>query len=101
MIANLQEIIALVESGWRRPTVLVVGDLMLDKYIWGRVERLSPEAPVPIVQTTFQDEKPGGAANVAMNLAGLGACVTVCGFAGEDPNTNDCSLCWRRRVLNP
>jgi D-beta-D-heptose 7-phosphate kinase / D-beta-D-heptose 1-phosphate adenosyltransferase len=58
---------------------------MLDKYIWGEVERISPEAPVPVVRAAFQDERPGGAANVAMNLAGLGACVTVCGFAGDDP----------------
>ena len=84
MIAGLDEIVSLVESGWRNLPVLVVGDVMLDKYIWGQVERISPEAPVPILQTAFQDEKPGGAANVAMNLAGLGARVTVCGFGGGD-----------------
>jgi D-beta-D-heptose 7-phosphate kinase / D-beta-D-heptose 1-phosphate adenosyltransferase len=84
MIANLREIIGLVESGWHQVPVLVVGDVMLDKYIWGEVERISPEAPVPVVRAAFADEKPGGAANVAMNLAGLGACVTVCGFAGGD-----------------
>jgi D-beta-D-heptose 7-phosphate kinase/D-beta-D-heptose 1-phosphate adenosyltransferase len=81
----LREIVALIESGWRRVPVLVVGDVMLDKYVWGEVERISPEARVPLVQMNFQDEKPGGAANVAMNLAGLGACVSVCGFAGDDP----------------
>ncbi len=85
MIAELGEIVSLVESGWRTAPVLVVGDAMLDKYIWGEVGRISPEAPVPVVRATLQDEKPGGAANVAMNLAGLGACVTVCGFAGGDP----------------
>jgi len=84
MITELREIVALIESGWRRVPVLVVGDVMLDKYIWGEVERISPEAPVPVVRTSLQDEKPGGAANVAMNLAGLGACVSVCGFAGGD-----------------
>ena len=84
MIANLPDIIALVESGWRNVQVLVVGDVMLDKYIWGDVERISPEAPVPVVRATWQNERPGGAANVAMNLAGLGACVTVAGFAGGD-----------------
>jgi D-beta-D-heptose 7-phosphate kinase / D-beta-D-heptose 1-phosphate adenosyltransferase len=84
VIADLREIVALVESGWRQTPVLVVGDVMLDRYIWGEVERISPEAPVPVVRTALQDEKPGGAANVAMNLAGLGACVTVCGFAGGD-----------------
>jgi D-beta-D-heptose 7-phosphate kinase / D-beta-D-heptose 1-phosphate adenosyltransferase len=75
----------LVESGWRQVPVLVVGDVMLDKYIWGEVERVSPEAPVPVVRTAFKDERPGGAANVAMNLSGLGGCVTLCGFAGGDP----------------
>ena len=84
MIANLPEIIALIESGWRNARVLVVGDVMFDKYIWGEVERISPEAPVPIVRATWQNERPGGAANVAMNLAGLGACVTVAGFGGGD-----------------
>ena len=84
MIANLPGIIALVESGWRNVRVLVVGDVMLDKYIWGEVERISPEAPVPVVRATWQNERPGGAANVAMNLAGLGACVTVAGFGGGD-----------------
>jgi D-beta-D-heptose 7-phosphate kinase/D-beta-D-heptose 1-phosphate adenosyltransferase len=86
VITNQQEILALVESGWRQVSVLVVGDVMLDKYIWGDVERISPEAPVPVVRTAFQEEKPGGAANVAMNLAGLGGCVAVCGFAGNDPD---------------
>ncbi|MGB7554060.1 MAG: bifunctional D-glycero-beta-D-manno-heptose-7-phosphate kinase/D-glycero-beta-D-manno-heptose 1-phosphate adenylyltransferase HldE [Candidatus Korobacteraceae bacterium] len=84
MIANLPEVIKLLESGWGNPRVLVVGDVMLDRYIWGQVERISPEAPVPVVRATWQNERPGGAANVAMNLAGLGACVTVAGFGGGD-----------------
>jgi len=84
MITDRMEMATLIESRWRNTPVLVVGDVMLDKYIWGEVERISPEAPVPVVRAAFHDEKPGGAANVAMNLAGLGACVTVCGFAGGD-----------------
>src|ERR1019366_3402460 len=84
MIAKLPGVIALVESGWHSVRVLVVGDVMLDKYIWGDVERISPEAPVPVVRATWHNERPGGAANVAMNLAGLGACVTVVGFGGGD-----------------
>ncbi len=84
MIANLPGIIAVVESGWHSVRVLVVGDVMLDKYIWGDVERISPEAPVPVVRAAWHNERPGGAANVAMNLAGLGACVTVAGFGGGD-----------------
>jgi D-beta-D-heptose 7-phosphate kinase / D-beta-D-heptose 1-phosphate adenosyltransferase len=84
VIAGRSEIVSIIESSWRNIPALVVGDVMLDKYIWGQVERISPEAPVPVLQTTFHDEKPGGAANVAMNLAGLGARVTVCGFGGGD-----------------
>ncbi len=57
---------------------------MLDKYIWGEVGRISPEAPVPVVRATHQSEQPGGAANVAMNLARLGASVSLVGFTGGD-----------------
>ncbi|HEX4771351.1 MAG TPA: D-glycero-beta-D-manno-heptose-7-phosphate kinase [Bryobacteraceae bacterium] len=84
MIEHLDRVVDLVELHWPAKRLLVVGDIMLDKYVWGRVERVSPEAPVPIVRATHNSEQPGGAANVAMNLAGLGASVKVVGFAGED-----------------
>jgi D-beta-D-heptose 7-phosphate kinase/D-beta-D-heptose 1-phosphate adenosyltransferase len=61
-----------------------VGDVMLDRYIWGEVSRISPEAPIPIVQSTHESEQPGGAANVAMNIARLGAHVTLVGLTGGD-----------------
>jgi D-beta-D-heptose 7-phosphate kinase / D-beta-D-heptose 1-phosphate adenosyltransferase len=77
-----------MESGWDGKHVLVVGDVMLDKYIHGSVERISPEAPVPVVHATRRTQQPGGAANVAMNVAGLGARATVIGFAGDD---EDCA----------
>ncbi len=84
MIENLHEVIPLIEADWRKIHALVVGDVMLDKYVWGEVQRISPEAPVPVVRTNWQDEQPGGAANVAMNLAHLGARVTVAGYTGGD-----------------
>jgi D-beta-D-heptose 7-phosphate kinase/D-beta-D-heptose 1-phosphate adenosyltransferase len=84
MIARIDELLPLIESGWRHVPVLVVGDVMLDRYVWGDVARISPEAPVPVVRTTLSDERPGGAANVAMNLAGLGASVTLVAFGGGD-----------------
>jgi D-beta-D-heptose 7-phosphate kinase / D-beta-D-heptose 1-phosphate adenosyltransferase len=84
MIEHAGDILSLVGSGWHNVRVLVVGDVMLDQYIWGDVERISPEAPVPVVRAGLQSQRPGGAANVAMNLAGLGACVTLLGFAGGD-----------------
>jgi D-beta-D-heptose 7-phosphate kinase / D-beta-D-heptose 1-phosphate adenosyltransferase len=83
-IVQLHEIIRLLESDWDNKHILVVGDVMLDKYIHGSVDRISPEAPVPIVHATLRSQQPGGAANVAMNLAGLGAQATVIGFTGDD-----------------
>jgi bifunctional ADP-heptose synthase (sugar kinase/adenylyltransferase) len=50
---------------------LIIGDVMLDRYFFGTVDRISPEAPVPVVRITRIDERPGGAANVARNIAGL------------------------------
>ena len=64
--------------------VLVIGDLMLDHYVWGRVQRISPEAPVPVVDVTSESVMLGGAGNVFLNLASLGASVQVCGVVGQD-----------------
>ncbi len=65
--------------------VLVVGDIMLDQYWWGSVERISPEAPVPIVHLNNKSSLVGGAANVAANIKGLGAEVFLVGVVGTDP----------------
>lgn len=64
--------------------VLVIGDVMADRYIWGRVERISPEAPIPVVQVSRDEVKPGGAANVACNIAALGGKVVLAGVVGAD-----------------
>lgn len=64
--------------------ILVVGDLMLDRYIYGHVERISPEAPVPVVQVREQSNMPGGASNVAWNIQSLGGRAVVSGVMGED-----------------
>jgi len=64
--------------------VLVVGDVMLDRYWYGEVERISPEAPVPVVKVERTEERPGGAANVALNAAALGAKVTLLSVVGGD-----------------
>jgi rfaE bifunctional protein kinase chain/domain len=64
--------------------ILVIGDVMLDHYIWGDATRISPEAPVPVIDIARDSWTAGGAANVAVNIAGLGAQCTVFGFIGAD-----------------
>ncbi|MFH0738528.1 MAG: D-glycero-beta-D-manno-heptose-7-phosphate kinase [Candidatus Omnitrophota bacterium] len=81
---HLKEII----SRFNKAKVLVVGDLILDEYIWGTVERISPEAPVPIVWADKKTYVPGGAANVANNINALGAKVCLVGVTGLDGNNN-------------
>lgn len=67
-----------------RARVLVVGDVMLDRYWHGTTDRISPEGPVPIVNVADREERPGGAANVALNIAALGARATLIGLVGDD-----------------
>ena len=64
--------------------VLVVGDVMLDRYWHGGTSRISPEAPVPVVKVEQIEDRPGGAANVALNIAALGAPATLLGVTGQD-----------------
>lgn len=64
--------------------ILVIGDVMLDRYIWGDATRISPEAPVPVIDVSRETWTAGGAANVALNIAALGARCTVGGFVGSD-----------------
>jgi rfaE bifunctional protein kinase chain/domain len=71
-------------SGFNNIKVAVIGDVMLDTYWWGNVERVSPEAPVPIVALTRKDYRLGGAANVALNLKALGAKVAMFSVIGDD-----------------
>lgn len=84
MIRDLHRVVQLIESESRNKHIVVLGDLMLDRYIWGDVERISPEAPVPVVRTKHRSEQPGGAGNVAVNITGMGAKATLIGFRGED-----------------
>jgi len=84
MLPQLHSVLNLLESGFSQIRILVVGDIMLDRYILGEVERISPEAPVPVLRHAQRYERPGGAANVAMNLAGLGCEAYLCGFWGND-----------------
>jgi D-glycero-beta-D-manno-heptose-7-phosphate kinase len=64
--------------------VAIVGDVMLDSYWWGQVERISPEAPVPVVALHHKEQRIGGAGNVALNIAALGAMAFICSVTGAD-----------------
>ena len=70
----------------RFPTaaILVVGDVMMDRFVWGKVSRISPEAPVPVVVVDREDLRLGGAANVVNNIDGLGGKGILCGVVGDD-----------------
>jgi D-beta-D-heptose 7-phosphate kinase/D-beta-D-heptose 1-phosphate adenosyltransferase len=89
MLPELHSILNLLEGGFSQLKILVVGDIMLDRYIHGEVERISPEAPVPVLRHAQRYERPGGAANVAMNLAGLGCNAVLAGFWGADPEQEE------------
>jgi len=73
---------------FNKARVLVVGDIMLDRYWYGPTQRISPEAPVPIVKIDQDEDRPGGAANVALNIASIGGKVTLAGITGNDEAAN-------------
>src|SRR3989344_4142039 len=79
-MGHLQKIL----DRFRGKRVMVIGDSMLDKYVWGEVSRISPEAPVQVVDVQRESYAPGGATNVAMNAAALGARVRMMGITGDD-----------------
>ncbi|MCM8798380.1 MAG: D-glycero-beta-D-manno-heptose-7-phosphate kinase [Candidatus Omnitrophica bacterium] len=94
-IRKLKKIIA----SFNKAKILVVGDLILDEFIWGEVERISPEAPVPVVWAKKRTYAPGGAANVANNLISLGAEVGLVGIVGKDINGEILKKELRRRGI--
>jgi len=71
-------------SDFTRLKVLIIGDVMVDAYTWGKVDRISPEAPVPILSVKRRENRLGGAANVALNIQALGATPLLCGVVGDD-----------------
>jgi len=81
---NLINKVRSIQSTQKQPAILVIGDLMIDHYIWGNATRLSPEAPVPIVNVKNESTTLGGAGNVVQNLVSLGANVIVAGVIGDD-----------------
>ncbi len=74
---------------FQQAKLLVIGDVMLDRYWHGAASRISPEAPVPVVRVGNQEDRPGGAGNVALNIAALGSAATLIGVVGQDDNAQD------------
>ena len=85
-----------ISKEYSKKNILVIGDIILDAYIFGKVDRISQEAPVPIVSIAEKSFKPGGAANVALNLSGLGANVQLIGLTGSDANCEELQNCFER-----
>ncbi len=85
----LKEKLAEVFDSFENYNVMIIGDAMLDSYLWGDVNRISPEAPVPIISCTKREHRMGGAANVALNIRALGAKPILCSVIGEDSFSND------------
>ena len=81
-------------------TVLIIGDVMIDSYIKGNIERMSPEAPVPVVNVTGKEERLGGAANVALNIQSLGAKPIVCAITGDDENAKTLNKLFKKNKLS-
>ena len=88
-------------SALNQKRVLVVGDVMLDRYLWGDARRISPEAPVPVVRIRQQSEVPGGAGNVAANLAGLECPVSILGVCGKDEAGNRLKKIFLEKGIDP
>ncbi|MFT7033632.1 MAG: rfaE bifunctional protein kinase chain/domain [Cyclobacteriaceae bacterium] len=81
--------IAEIIDAFQHLKVLIIGDVMIDSYIYGSTNRISPEAPVPVVQVTRKEKRLGGAANVALNIQALGAEPVLCSIIGDDANGVD------------
>ncbi len=77
-----------IMSKFKDKKILVIGDVILDKYVFGDVSRVSPEAPIPLVDVSYENYVPGGAANAANNLSSLGAQSFLIGVIGDDQNAN-------------
>ncbi len=87
---NKQQIISLFNR-FDQMNIIVIGDVMIDAYLWGKVDRISPEAPVPVVAINQKENRLGGAANVALNLKTMGANPIICSVIGDDDRKEEFS----------
>lgn len=86
-MTNQEKITGLFEA-FKQQKILIIGDVMIDAYLWGKVDRISPEAPVPIVSLMKRENRLGGAANVALNIQSMGATPILCSVIGEDDKSH-------------
>jgi rfaE bifunctional protein kinase chain/domain len=84
----------------KNKNILIIGDIMLDRYIWGDVVRISPEAPVPVVNVTKIENRLGGSANVALNIQSLGANPLLIGVIGNDTSGNEFIKLMKSQKMN-
>ncbi len=87
-------------KSFEKQTVLIIGDVMIDSYIKGKIERMSPEAPVPVVNVIAKEERLGGAANVALNIQSLGAKPFICAISGDDENAKTLEKLFKKNKLS-
>ena len=87
------------EVQFNNKKILIIGDVMIDAYMWGSVDRISPEAPVPIASITNREKRLGGAANVGLNVRALGAEAILCAVIGDDDNGNVFKQLLKKRNL--
>jgi D-glycero-beta-D-manno-heptose-7-phosphate kinase len=90
-----------IQRAFETQKVLIIGDVMIDSYIWGKVDRISPEAPVPIVNVKTREQRLGGAANVALNIQSLGAEPILCAVIGNDSDGSAFLELLKNKQLNP
>ena len=87
-------------NDFRKKTILVIGDIMVDKYVYGQTSRISPEAPVPVVKILSEENILGGAANTANNLASLGSEVVLIGVVGQDEEGQEIFTLLKKRNID-
>jgi D-glycero-beta-D-manno-heptose-7-phosphate kinase len=91
--------LASIIDSFSKHHIMIIGDIMIDSYLWGKVERISPEAPVPVITSTSEENRLGGAANVALNVQSLGATPILCSVVGDDMQADTLDELFRNQAM--
>ena len=94
------DLLEIFDKEAKNKNILIIGDIMLDRYVWGDVVRISPEAPVPVVNVTRIESRLGGSANVALNIQSLGANPLLIGVIGNDASGNEFIKLMKSQKMN-